>query len=115
MVAVSSTPPSSAGYVEYFPESVRGYSSRRLAVGIALIFVWLFVGLIAAWIWRSITGRYANLTVPPYGSGTIHLMLCLCVVLVYVVGTVVIPRRAIVGLREGALPSLVCTPNEKVS
>lgn len=86
---------------------MRGYRSRRLAIASSLVYVWLFFGLILFWIWRKVTGRYPNLLVPPYGSGTIHLVLCMYVVLAYVVGITVVPRHRTVGMRAGALPSLV--------
>lgn len=95
--------------VEYYPESASSYRSRRLAIGIALTFLWLFLGLIAFWVWRDVTGSYPRLTVPPYGSGSIHLILCLGVVLTYVIGNAIVPHHATAGLREGALPSLVRT------
>ena len=98
---------SKQGKVEFYPESVRSYRSRRLMIALALIYVWLFLCLIAFWIYRDATGTYQNLEVPPYGSGSIHLFFCLSVVLAYVLGSTVVPRHTTVGLREGALPSLV--------
>jgi len=93
--------------VEYYPEDVNSYRARRLAVALALIYVWAFVALIIFWIVRQVTGRYGSLTVPPYGSGIIHLLLCIAVVLAYVIGIMIVPRHTTVGLREGSLPSLV--------
>ena len=93
--------------VEYYPENVRSYRSRRLAVAVALIYVWLFFALMIFWVWRNDTGSYQRLRVPPYGSGTIHWLLCLLVVLTYVLGVMIVPRIVTVGMREGSLPSLV--------
>lgn len=93
--------------VQFFPESLRTYRGRRLTVAIALMYVWLFIGLLIFWVFRIVTGQYPRLTVPPFGSGIIHLLLCLGVVLVYVLGTTCVPRHATVGMRGGSLPSLV--------
>lgn len=93
--------------MEFYPESVSSYRSRRLTIAIALLYVWLLFSVILFWIWRLSTGAYPNLDVPPYGSGTIHLGFCLSVVVAYVVGTTVVPRFNTVGMREGSLPSLV--------
>lgn len=93
--------------VEYFPEDVASYRSRRLAISLALLYVWSFAALLFFWIYRDWTGNYSNITVPPYGSGTIHLLLSVSVVLTYVVGITIVPRHTTVGMREGALPSLV--------
>ena len=93
--------------VEYFPESLRTYKGRRLTVAIALIYLWLFVGLLIFWVFRIVTGQYSRLTVPPFGSGIIHLLLCFSVVLAYVLGSTCVPRHATVGMRGGSLPSLV--------
>ena len=99
-----------AGRVEYYPESVRSYVARRRGISLALIYVWLFVALILFWVWRDTTGAYPNLTVPPFGSVVIHFACCLSVVIAYVIGTAVVPRHTTLGLRPGALPSLVRAP-----
>ena len=95
--------------VKYYPESVSNYRARRLAVALALIYVWFFFFLLAFWVWRDVTGALSTLTVPPYGSGIIHLLLSLSVVLTYVIGNMIVPRHTTVGIREGSLPSLVRT------
>lgn len=93
--------------VDYYPESVENYRSRRLAVALALVYMWLFCLLLAFWVFRDLTGTFSNLTILPYGSGTIHLLLSLSVVLTYAVGIMIVPRHNTVGVREGSLPSLV--------
>ena len=98
--------------VEYFPENTQVYRARRLVLIVALSFILLFVGLFIFWVWRNATGSYPRLTVPPIGSGMIHLFLCLCVVLVYLIGTLAAPRPVTVGMRGGSLPSLVRRPND---
>lgn len=96
-----------AGRVVFFPENIQGYRARRLAIGIALLYVWMFFGLLLFWIIRDATGLFPRLTVPPYGSGIIHLLLSLSVVLTYAAGTLIVPPFKTVGMREGAIPSLV--------
>ena len=100
--------------VEYYRENQRGYRARRLAVAAALTYAWLFLMLIIFWIYRNVTGLYERLTVPPYGSGSIHLLLCLGVVVIYALGNTCVPRHMTVGLREGSLPSVVRVRGEGV-
>jgi len=95
--------------VEYVRENKKNYRARRLAIAISLIYVWLFFALLAWWAWlntaTSLNSDWA--VVPPYGSGSIHLVLCLLVITTYVLGYIFVPRNMTVGLREESLPSLL--------
>lgn len=95
--------------VEYYRENMKSYRARRLAVAMSLLYVWLFIALIIFFVVRTATDIFPRLTVPPYGSGAIHLILCLFVVLSYAIGNSCVPRHTTVGMREGSLPSLVCS------
>ena len=95
--------------IVYVRENKKSYRARRLAVAISLIYVWLFVALIAWWGWlNEATTLNSDLAVvPPIGSGSIHLILCLAVITTYVLGYIFVPRNTTVGLRSGSLPSLL--------
>lgn len=91
----------------FHPETIQGYRARRLGITFAIAYIVAFVGLLVFWIVRSATGIFPRLEVPPYGSGVLHLLLSLSVVLTYAWGTLAVPSLKTVGMRDGALPSLV--------
>ena len=95
--------------VEYVRENKKSYNARRLAVAISLVYVWLFLALLAWWTWLNLTTTLNQelAVVPPYGSGSIHLVLSMLVITTYVLGYIFVPRKTTVGMREGSLPSLL--------